>query len=109
MMYAGKPTLRIKIYAFFDEHGTDNTLRELAERFSCCENSVQRYRREWRERGTGEGLARCIRCGFYEWEHNPVRNGLCLWCRADVAGVALEPLVRKWGWEAVIGTFRIQG
>ena len=106
VIYNGKPTLRMGMYTFFDEHGTDYTMQEVAERFDCCLNTVCRYVREWRERGTGQRLARCVRCGFYEWEHNPVWDGLCLWCRADMAGVALEPLVREWGWAAVIAVFR---
>ena len=105
MTYNGEPSLRQRLEELFEEQGTGATVCELAQRFDCDVGSVYRSRRMWLERKRLALLGQCERCGFYEWEHNPVWDGLCLWCRADMAGVALEPLVREWGWEAVIGAF----
>ncbi len=64
VIYNGKPTLRLKMCAFFDEHGPGCPTQEIAERFNCCLNTVERYRREWRERGAKQEGARCARFVF---------------------------------------------
>lgn len=33
-------------------------------------------------------------------------DGLCLWCRAQEAGVDLSVLVERWGWEKVVADFQ---
>ena len=38
--------------------------------------------------GAGE-RARCTRCDLLDEPENPVEDGLCLWCRLDLAGVIL--------------------
>jgi len=107
--YRGHPTLRVKVFPLFEEHGRNITFREIAQRFNCSESAISRLWQMWEGQKARRGKAQCARCGFYEWEHNPVWDNLCLWCRADMAGVVLEPLVQAWGWAAVIAAFREGG
>ena len=104
--YRGQPSLRVKVLPVFERNGRETPFRELAKRFNCTESAIRRLWETWTGKEERQGKAQCTRCGFYEWEHNPVWDGLCLWCRAQAARVDLGDLVGRWGWESVITIFQ---
>lgn len=67
------------------------TQEELVEILGCSSNYVTHLREEWiREQNAKatDGKKRCKRCEFFFDERVPhIRDGLCLWCVLDEAGI----------------------
>lgn len=104
--YKGKPSLRVRVFPVFDQHGRETAFTELAKQFSCTESAIRRLWKMYEGEKQRQGKAQCSRCKFFEWEHNPVEEGLCLWCWADITGTNLQRIVERDGWGKTIAAFQ---
>jgi len=89
--YKGKLTIRLQMFEFFNQAGHNNfTTAELAERFDCSPTVALRYRKQWEKWAEDQkDKAVCERCTMRDEPGNPVEDGLCQWCRWELAGLDL--------------------
>lgn len=100
-------TLKARLLAYFDINaGKAIRMKDVARRFDCSLRVVQDTHQFWRERKKRSSAKLCLRCTFPGDEENPIgKDGICLWCWAQMQRVDLGKLVEEWGWAMVIEAF----
>lgn len=94
---------RQQIFQILDDVDRDHpTQAEIAAMVGCCERTAATYAKQWKESRCQREPERCLRCGLQGWDHNPIFNGICLWCWAHEAQIDLGTLVSEIGWKGVI-------
>jgi len=96
---------RQRIFRILNDVGTGRfTPGQLAQMVGCQRDTAANYCREWNKKDDASPpeTEQCVCCSFHGWDHNPIYNGICLWCWADLAGLDLRGLVSEIGWKGVI-------
>ena len=106
-----RSTYRARILALLDREGP-MAIREIARRVGCSYATAKDCRREWlrgdESRRTREGVPICRRCEIADDAKNPVKDGLCLWCRLEQVGVDLRHFYES-GEAAACGLASLEG